>query len=212
MELTPGQRRLAFLVTVVVLAALGAYLLFPGVRAPGHGPVRATQQARAAPRTPASTAGAPVPSVAPAPTGSGGVDIYRWLPFSQSDLGKAAGVTQEFGADYGTFSYTESATDYVGRMQNLITSQLAATLARGYATAGVAQQRTQQKQVSAGSAVINSLRAFGTSSLTFVVTIKQTMTTKQGKGQLTGQYAITVSTSGANWQVSDIQLASAGNF
>jgi len=212
MELTPGQRRLAFLVTVVVLAALGAYLLFPGLRAPGHGPVRATPQARAAPRAPASTAGVPASSVAPAPTGSGAVDIYRWLPFSQSDLGKAAGVTQEFGADYGTFSYTESATGYVGRMQNLITSQLAATLARGYATAGVAQQRTQQKQVSTGSAVIDSLRAFGTSSLTFVVTIKQAMTTKQGKGQLTGQYAVTVSTSGANWQVSDIQLASAGNF
>jgi hypothetical protein len=215
MELTPGQRRLAFLVTVVVLAGLGAYLLFPGVRAPGHGPVRATPQARAAPHTPAGAAGAAgaaTPSVAPAPTGSGAVDIYRWLPFSQSDLGKAAGVTQAFGADYGTFSYTESATDYVGRMQNLITSQLSATLARGYATAGVAQQRIQQKQVSTGSAVINSLRAFGTSSLTFVVTIKQTMTTKHGKGQLTGQYAVTVSTSGANWQVSDIQLASAGNF
>ena len=98
------------------------------------------------------------------------------------------------------------------RCGNLITSQLGATLARGYATAGVAQQRTQQKQVSAGSAVIDSLRAFGTSSLTFVVTIKQAMTTKQGKSQLTGQYAVTVSTSGANWQVSDIQLASAGNF
>ena len=121
-------------------------------------------------------------------------------------------MTQAFGADYGTFSYTESATDYVGRMGNLITSQLSATLARGYATAGVAQQRTQQKQVSTGSAVIDSLRAFGPSSLTFVVTIKQAMTTQQGKGQLTGQYAVTVSTSGANWQVSDIQLASAGNF
>jgi hypothetical protein len=213
MELTPGQRRLAFLVTVLVLAGLGAYLLFPGVRAPGHGPVQATTpQARAAPRTSAGAAGAATPSVAPAPTGSGAVDIYRWLPFSQSDLGKAAGVTQEFGADYGTFSYTESATDYVGKMGNLITSQLGATLARGYATAGVAQQRTQQKQVSAGSAVIDSLRAFGTSSLTFVVTIKQAMTTKQGKSQLTGQYAVTVSTGGANWQVSDIQLASAGNF
>ena len=209
MELTQGQRRLAFVVTVLVLAGLGAFLLRPGTHASGPPPAT-TSPPRTPPGTASGVSAVASPSAAPVPTGS--VDIYRWLPFSPSALATAAGVTQQFGADYGTFSYTESATDYVGRMQNLITSQLSATLARGYATAGVAQQRIQQKQVSTGSAVINSLRAFGTSSLTFVVTIKQTMTTKHGKGQLTGQYAVTVSTSGANWQVSDIQLASAGNF
>ena len=46
-------------------------------------------------------------------------------------------------------------------MRNLVTSQLGATLARGYATPGVARPRTQQQQVSTGPAVINSLRAFG---------------------------------------------------
>ena len=59
-------------------------------------------------------------------------------------------MTEAFGADYGTFSYTESAAGYVGRMRNLITSQLGTTLARGYATPGVAAARTQQQQVSAG--------------------------------------------------------------
>jgi hypothetical protein len=211
MELTPAGRRLAFVVSVVVLAGLGAYLLFPGARSAGHAPARPTPRAAGVPRTPASAAEAVSPSVAPAPTGSSAVDIYRWLPFSQSDLARAAGVTQEFGADYGTFAYTETAADYVGKMRNLVTSQLGTTLARGYATAGVASQRAQQKQVSAGTAVINSLRAFGASSLTFVVTISQTMTTKQGKSQINGQYAVTVGASGANWQVSDIELASAGN-
>jgi hypothetical protein len=209
-ELTQTQRRLAFIAAVVALAALGAYLLIPGVRTAGHQPVQATQQARAVPRTPAGTVPASA-SASPAPTGSGAVDIYRWLPFSQAELGRAAGVTQQFGADYGTFSYTESAAAYVARMRSLITSQLSATLAQGYAAPGVASQRTQQKQVSNGSAVINSLRAFGTSSLTFVVTIKQALSTSQGKSQMSGQYAVTVTTSGANWQVSDIELASAGN-
>jgi hypothetical protein len=211
MELTPAGRRLAFVVSVVALAGLGAYLLLPGARSAGHAPAQPTPRVAGVPRTPASATEAVSPSVAPVPTGSSAVDIYRWLPFSQADLSEAAGVTQEFGADYGTFSYTETTADYVGKMRNLITSQLSATLARGYATGGLASQRTQQKQVSAGSAVINSLRAFGASSLTFVVTIKQAMSTKQGTSQINGQYAVTVGVSGANWQVSDIELASAGN-
>jgi hypothetical protein len=211
MDLTQGQRRIAFLATVVVLAGLGLFLFRPGARSPGHAPGRATPPAQAAAPASVGASGAATPSAVPGPSGAASVNIYQWLPFSQSDLAKAAGVTQEFGADYGTFSYTENAGAYVGRMRNLITSQLGGTLASGYAAPGVAAQRTQQKQVSTGSAVINSLRAFGPSSLTFVVTIKQTMSANQGKSQLSGQYAVTLSTVGANWQVTDIELASAGN-
>src|ERR1035441_3309340 len=129
MELTQGQRRLAFVLTVLVLAGLGAFLLRPGTRA--HGPAAATSPAKAAPSTPSGAVAATSPSPVPAPTGS--VDIYRWLPFSQSDLAAAAGVTEKFGADYGTFSYTESASDYVGTMRGLVTSELSTTLARAYA-------------------------------------------------------------------------------
>jgi hypothetical protein len=209
MELTQGQRRLAFLVTVLVLAGLGAFLLRPGQHGSGPRPGAATSPPRPAPSTASGITAVASPSAAPVPTGS--VNIYQWLPFSQSALAKAAGVTQQFGADYGTFSYTESASAYVGRMQGLVTSQLSTTLARGYATPGVASQRSQQKQVSSGSAVINSLRAFGGSSLTFVVTIKQALSTSQGQSQTSGQYAITVSGSGTTWQVNDIELSNAGN-
>lgn len=207
MELTQGQRRLAFVGTVILLAGLGAFLLHPGSHGPG--PTRPTSSARAVATTPSAAASVATPSAAAAPTGS--VDIYQWLPFSQSALAKAAGVTEQFGADYGTFTYSDSASGYVGRMRGLVTSQLSATLARGFATPGVASQRTQQRQVSAGSAVINSIRAFGASSLTFLVTIKQAMNTKQGKTQTTAQYAITVTGSGVIWQVNDIELANAGN-
>src|ERR1035438_9752305 len=159
MELTQGQRRLAFLVTVLVLAGLGAFLLRPGTHASGRRPAAATSPPRSAPSAASGVTAVASPSAVPVPTGS--ADIYRWLPFSQSALARAAGVTQQFGADYGTFSYTEGTSAYVGRMQGLVTSQLSATPARGYATPGVVSQRTQQKQVSSGSAVINSLRAFG---------------------------------------------------
>jgi hypothetical protein len=209
MDLTQGQRRLAFVATVVVLAGLGAFLLRPGSRSspPAHAPASSRPPAAS---TPSASAPVATPSAATASTGS--VNIYQWLPFSQSALARAAAVTQQFSADYGTFSYTQNAASYVATMRGLVTSQLSATLARGYATPGVASQRTQQQQVSSGSAVINSLRAFGGGSLTFVVTIKQAMTTKQGKSQTTGQYAVTVNGSGTVWQVNDIELASSGNF
>ena len=116
-----------------------------------------------------------------------------------------------FGAAYDTFSYRESTSSYLASLRGLTTSQLSATLARAYGTPGVASQRTQQKQVSSARAEINSIRTFGSGSLTFVVTIVQTIRTKQGKSQDNGQYAITLTGSGQSWLVNDVELASAGN-
>src|SRR6266566_9368567 len=145
MDLTSAQRRMAFIVIVLALAGLGAFLLWP----------RPSREASGATAHPATSAPAPVPSspAAPArPVPSGpGVNIYRLLPFSQADLTQAAGVVRRFCSAYATYSYTESAGSYVGRMRSLVTPELAATLAQDYATAGVAQTRTQQKQTATGS-------------------------------------------------------------
>jgi hypothetical protein len=211
MDLTPAQRRMAFIVIVLALAGLGAFLLWP----------RPSPAASAPAAHPATSAPAPVPSsspVAPAspvPTGPG-VNIYQLLPFSQADLTDAAGVVRRFCSDYATYSYTESAGSYVGRMRGLVTSELAATLAQDYATPGVAQTRTQQKQTATGSGAITALRAFGASSLTFLVTLNQkTYSTPPGgttkAHTASDDYAITIARSGSGWQVNDIQLASAGN-
>ncbi|MGH3121457.1 MAG: hypothetical protein ACRDND_10605 [Streptosporangiaceae bacterium] len=218
MDLSPAQRVLAFLGIVVVLGGMGAYLLIPGVRSAvgqGHGPAGATPSTRApgaretSPSAPpASTA--PATSASPSPAGSA-PDIYQWLPFSQTDLAKAARVTEAFGTAYDTFSYRESTSSYLASLRSLSTSELSATLARAYGTPGVASQRTGQRQVSSARTVINSIRTFGSGSLTFVVTIVQTMHTKQGKSQNSGQYAITLTGSGESWLVNDIELASAGN-
>jgi hypothetical protein len=218
MDLSPAQRVLAFFGIVVVLGGMGAYLLIPGVRsALGQGPAAASPSptapatgargtSRAVP--PASTA----PAAPPSPTPSGSApDIYQWLPFSQADLAKAASVAEAFGAAYDTYSYREGTSSYVASMSGLATSELSATLARAYGTPGVASQRTQQQQVASARTVINSIRTFGSGSLTFVVTIVQTMHTKQGKSRSNGQFAITLTGSGQSWLVNDIELASAGN-
>jgi hypothetical protein len=219
MEPTPGQRKAVFVLVVLGLAGLGVFLVRPGASgsaAPAQSPP--ASQAPAATASPAvpqppATAQAPAPATAPAPApGSAGTaGIYRWLPFTPSELTAAAAVATRFGDLYGTSSYTDSATGYVQRMRNVITSELSQVLARAYATPGVAGPRVRQKQVSTAASSVSALRAFGSGSITFIVAIHQKITGSRGVSRSTGQYAVTVTGSGGSWQVSDIELASAGN-
>ena len=59
--------------------------------------------------------------------------------------------------------------------------------------------------------MINSLRAFGPSSMTFIVTAGQRLATTKGTSSGSTRYAVTLTGSGGSWQVSDIELESAGN-
>jgi hypothetical protein len=205
MDLSAGQQKALFAVVVVVLAGLGVFLLAPHGSHP-----HASPSASARPSAPAAGAGSPSAAAVPSPAGS--TNIYQWLPFTQAELAQAAAVATEVTTDYNTFTYTESAASYVARMNGLITSQLSQTLKNGYATVGVAQTRTSQKQVSSGTATIDSIRTFGSSSITFVVTATQKLTGTQGSTTSSVQYAVTVSGQGGTWQVYDIEPATAGNY
>jgi 3-oxoacyl-ACP reductase-like protein len=207
-DLSPGQRRAVFALVVIVLAALGYYLIVPALRHSGGQAQAATSSAPAS-ATPAASA--PAPAVTAPATAAGSVNIYNWLPFTQQDLAAAASVAMRFSVDYDTFTYTESASAYTSGMGGLITGQLASTLQAAYQTPGVAKLRTSQKQVSTGTAVISSLRAFGSGSLTFIVNAGQRLVTSNGTTNGSTQYAVTVTGSGTSWRVNDIELASAGN-
>lgn len=208
MDLSPGQQKAVFALVVVVLAALGYWLIVPRM-SHSHGQAQPTPTPSATGSVPSAPASAP-PTVTTSPASTGGVDIYSWLPFTQQDLAAAAAVTEKFLVDYNTYSYTESADRYVGRMNGLITTQLASTLRGLYSQPGVAKVRSDQKQVSTGTGVINSIRAFGASSLTFVATGTQHLTTAKGTSNGSARYAITVTGSGTSWQVDNIELASVG--
>ena len=218
MDLSPAQQKAVFVLVVVVLAALGYWLILPKLsHSGGHSaaagstsPAASTLAPASAPAE-ASVPGTPAGTVTASPAAAGNVNIYSWLPFTQQGLADAASVTVKFCVDYNTFTYTESPAAYVAKMSGLITGQLATTLQASYSTAGVAALRTSQKQVSTGTAVINSLRAFGPSSLTFIVTTGQRLVSSKGTTNGSTQYAVTVTGSGSSWQVDDIELASAGN-
>ena len=214
MELTPVQRIVTFTVVVLVLAGLGAYLFLPkssdNAAAAGRPKPASSSSQPAQPTTPAATS----PPASPSPgTGSGGgpADIYSWVPFTQSGLTSAAKVTTTFANDYGTYSYRQTTNSYLAPMKPLMTTALADVVGRAFATPGVVAKRVKSQQTSTGSATITSLRAFGPTSLTFVVTLDQHLTATNGQSQQVVDYAITLTGSGDTWLVSDIEYSQDGN-
>ena len=210
MDLSPGQRNAVFALIVVVLAVLGYFLVAPALTR-SHSPAQAATSPSATSPAVTSAPPASVPAVTASAAAAGGVDIYSWLPFTQQDLTTAASVAVQVSIDYNTYTYTETAAGYVAKMGGLITGQLASTLQAGYQTPGVAKLRTTQKQVSTGTAAITSIRAFGPSSLTFIVNAGQRLATTNGTTSGSTAYAVTVTGAGSSWQVSDIELQDAGN-
>jgi hypothetical protein len=212
-DLSPAQQKAVFVLVVVVLAALGYWLLLPKLShsaSPAAAASTSSATASAAASAPETTQ-TPASTVTAPPAAAGNVNIYSWLPFTQQGLADAASVTLKFAVDYNTFTYTETPAAYVAKMGGLITGSLATTLRASYATPGVATLRSNQKQVSTGTAAINSLRSFGPASLTFIVTTGQRLVSSNGTTNGSTQYAVTVTGSGVSWQVDDIELASAGN-
>jgi hypothetical protein len=215
MDLSSGQRKALFVLVVAALAALGIYMFVPGARGSRGqaSPPPATHSppstAPSTPSTPAATPAGSSPSSAP--TTLPAADIYQWLPFSQAGLDSAAAVVTRFGNAYGTFTYTESAAAYVNSMQSLIVSDLSQVLEGDYSAPGVASQRAGQKQISTGSTAIDSLQAFGPSSITFVVTISRQLTDTSGRSRASAEYSVTVTGEGTSWLVNNIELAGVGN-
>lgn len=219
MELTTGQQRLLFVGVALALAGLGFYLIggrgsgsSPGA-APSPSPSASPSTSTSLSATGTASTGVPpatVPAATPVST-AGGAEIYQWLPFTPSDLAAAAKTTLEFATVYTTWSYAEDTTAYAAKLNGLVTAKEMPVLMSAYATQGVAEQRTADKQVSKGSGTIDTIYAFATGSITFYVTITQQVTPAQPSSTMSGKYAVTVVSSGGGWQVNDIELSSLGN-
>jgi hypothetical protein len=217
MDLNPAQRKLVFAAVVLVLAGLGAFLIIQGPLGKHGNAGRGRAAGLTQPlSTPSSAPGLGGP--APTPGGLGStpppgteLNIYQWLPFTHAGLRAAADVARRFAAAYASYSYTQSTASYEHQLNGLVTPQLASIIARGFATPGVAQIRTRQRQIATGAGQITAIRAFGASNITFLVTITQKVTGAQGTKRTATSYAVTLTGAATSWKVDDLQLASAGN-
>ena len=204
MDISPLGRRLIFGLIVCVLVGLGAYLLGPVARGAG----RSSPHASPTPRASGPAATALGPATTPV---QGQPDIYQWLPFTQAGLAAAASVVVRFGDAYGSYSYTQNASAYTAPLAPITAPQLVGQIEAAYSAPGVAATRASGKQVAVGTAMIASIRAFGPDSLTFLVQVAQQLSDTAGGSQQTTVYAVTVTGSGTSWQVTDVELQSAGN-
>ena len=201
MDISPARRRLIFGLIVCALAGLGAYLIGPDAHGAGSPPKRHAAHAPSAAHRSAGTVNA----------ASGQPDIYQWLPFTRAGLAAAALVVVKFGDAYGSYSYTQNGAAYVAPLVPFTSGPLVNQIEAAYAVPGVVATRVGSKQVSVGTTTIGSIRAFGPSSLTFLIRLSQHVTDKAGQSQQSTVYAVTVTGSGTSWQVADVELASAGN-
>lgn len=201
MDASPAVRRVAFAIIVCAFAGLGAYVLRPLSH---HGGAPGGKPAAVSPGRP--------PDPAQSSTGTAGpASIYQWLPFTQAGLTAAANTVVRFGDAYGTYTYSEGGAAYVAPLQSVASPQLVGQIEAAYESPGVAESRQDQKQDSRGATTIGSIRAFGPGSLTFVVLVTQQITSAAGRSAQATDYAVTVTGSGTSWQVSDVELALAGN-
>jgi hypothetical protein len=211
MELTPAQRKLTFVVIVLVLVALGAYLFVShGSEAGKPAAAPSSQPSTRAPAPPAPSQ--PPASQPPAADVTQNTGIYQLLPFTPQGLASAETIAVRFGVAYGSYSYTEPAAAYVATMKSFISADLRQQIAEAYSTPGVASQRASQKQVASATARVTALRAFGPTSLTFVLEVSQQITATTGGGPVSTGYAVTLTGGDTTWQVTDIELATAGQF
>jgi len=202
MDASPAARRIAFAVIVCALAGLGAYVLGPLA----HGGATHSGKPAAVSSDPTGVPAQPRPRAA-RPAAS----IYQWLPFTQAGLTAAAQIVVRFGDAYGTYSYTEDGAAYAAPLERVASAQLVGQIEAAYEAPGVAATRQGEKQVSVGTTAIGSIRAFGPGSITFLVQVTEQITSGAGRSQQAIAYAVTVTGSGPSWQVSDVELASAGN-
>jgi hypothetical protein len=210
-ELSAPKRIAVFAAVVAVLAGLGAYLFLPQRSVAGGRPHPAAGHHAARPGSGAPSNTPPGSTTSPGPPGAAAPDIYQWLPFTQAGLTSAAALTTTFATHYGSYSYNESTQAYLAPMRPLISSQLDTALGRAYGAPGLAASRTAARRSATATASILALRAFGPSSLTFVVAVAQKITSIKGTSRLRTDYAVTVTGDGTKWQVTDIELSSAGN-
>ncbi|MFD6098595.1 hypothetical protein ACFVWN_04990 [Nocardiopsis flavescens] len=210
-------QRFVFIALIVVLVGAGVYFSTGGF---GGGDEEAPDGRGASQGENGGSAGAPPdggPSdVEPSPlptTATDDLDVLEWFPFPEEDLREAGATAVAFARAYGTIDYTGSPEAYYDSMRSLATDEYAEVLTESSRAGAFWEERAEAEAIAAGRAEVRSIRTFGDSSITFVVTAQSiTETADRGFDEELGEFAVTVVQEGRAWRVFDFQPADAGQF
>ncbi|MEV0587485.1 hypothetical protein [Nonomuraea sp. NPDC050310] len=198
-----SDRRVGLFVGVVaVMAAVGIYLTL-------RGPGSEAQEAPAAGRT-STAVTAPGPNRPLATASNEPFDIYAYLPVSKPQLAAAADLAERFTAAYGTFRYDEDPAVYAERVKIFTTGGLGDVLTRTLTSPGTVEQNREQQLVSSGTGRLKGIRQVEQTSVVFIITGTQQLSTKGVPSARTADYAVTVTQVGSDWRVFDLQPAGEG--
>ncbi|ROO82836.1 hypothetical protein EDD29_0321 [Actinocorallia herbida] len=200
------QRRLLFAGIAAALVVLGLWLAWPR---PDTSRTGAEQPAQTATATPPPAPATPPPGIAEQ-VDPDAFDLYRLLPFGRKDFATAAATAQGFVSAYGTYRFDEEPQTYLDRMRPMVVDLVYDDLRAGASSVGVLEERRETQKVATGSASLDSVRTFGPTSVTFVVTGIQTVASTAGSGTESKSWAVTVQNEGGAWRVFSFAPADVG--
>lgn len=213
-------QRAVFIGLIVVLVAFGLYLSFGGFGGGTEAEDLDTASQEISQDQQADTEDSSGPSalstVEPSPipiTPDEDIDVLDWFPFSEAELQGAGATARAFAEAYGTIDYTESPEAYYASMEALATTEFAAVLSETSRVGAFWAEMSEAEAVAEGRAEVDSVRTFGSDSITFVVTAQSITETGNAEfDEELGEFAITVVRGGGSWKVFDFQPADAGQF
>ncbi|MDX6738624.1 hypothetical protein [Actinocorallia sp. A-T 12471] len=200
------QRRLLFAGIAAALVLLGLWLAWPR---PDTSPTGAATPSATATATPPPAPVTPPPGIA-GEVDPNAFDVYRLLPFGRKDFATAATTAQRFVSAYGTYRFDEEPQTYLDRLRPFVVDPVYADLRAAASSAGVLEERRQAQTVAAGSASLDAIRTFGTTSVTFLVTGIQDVDSTAGKRSESKSWAVTVQNEGGSWRVHSFSPADVG--
>jgi hypothetical protein len=150
----------------------------------------------------------PPPNPAPLPRPDlAAAGMGRLLPFPPDAITQAAETAANFTAAYGTHRYDEPPTEYLRRLEPMMSP----IVERAATDPATLTQRQRTQEVSAGQAHAQRIRALGPTSVTFLVTATEHVTTAHADRHDTIRYALTLSRASRGWLVYGIDLAATGD-
>lgn len=188
---------------LVTVAAIGLVLLLTWpLRHPGQ---RHPTRNRRLPAT------APAPNAAETAAAPTTADAARLLPFSPQQVLEASQLACAFTAAYATHRYNEDPDDYLRRLIPMTHPQLRPILQRTAHDPAILVERHRLRENAIGRARTTVIRALGPSSITFLITATEQVTTEHAVRHDTTRYAVTVIRNHAGWQIYTIDLATTGD-
>lgn len=157
-------------------------------------------------------AGTAPSATSPEPTGSDSDDVLSWLPHTIEDLGAAGDVALAYAEQAVTIDYTidTDGTAQQSALAALSTADHAQVLEAASGAAAARRELAEAGTSTSGSATIDRVERWTSSTVTVVVDVQTVTTDDEGTDTDTTQMVLTLSGPAPEWQVAAVGDSTVG--